>query len=273
MGDDFKMRDDLIGKTFGDWTVLNFAYKNNKDILYYHCRCKCGKERDVKKYNLVHGKSTSCGCSSKNFKNLVGKRFGRLTVISIDHKEGYSYFYKCKCDCGNEIISRGTLLPRRKSCGCERKPMSFGVPLNNLVGKRFGMLVVKSLAYQKNKKFYWNCICDCGNEIIKSYDSLHYSKLQSCGCNRVSHNFEDLTGKVFSHLTILSFAGRKNRHSYWNCKCDCGKEIVVEASHLKTSHTISCGHLNLAVCGSKGENEVKDYVLGLIWRSKYAKGD
>lgn len=265
--------DSIIGQKFGRWLVTGFAYKTDKHILYYHCRCECGTERDVKKYNLVHGVTKSCGCYSKDvnhslrFNSLVGKRYGNLFVESIDHKEGYSYFYRCRCDCGKEIISRGTLLSRRKSCGCERKPMPSGVPLNNLVGKRFGMLVVDSFAYQKNKNFYWNCVCDCGNAVVKSYDSLHYSKLQSCGCNRVSYNFDDLTGKVFSHLTVISFAGRKNRHSYWNCRCDCGKELIVEASHLKTSHTVSCGHLNIAVCGSKEENEIKNYILCLIQES------
>ena len=58
--------EDIIGKTFGRWTVMGFAYKNDKHILYYHCKCECGTERDVKKYNLVHGYTKSCGCYSKD---------------------------------------------------------------------------------------------------------------------------------------------------------------------------------------------------------------
>lgn len=58
--------------------------------------------------------------------DIVGQRVGRLTVLNFDHKEkhknngGHTYFYKCKCDCGNiVIISRGHLTSNHtKSCGC-----------------------------------------------------------------------------------------------------------------------------------------------------------
>lgn len=58
--------------------------------------------------------------------NLDGQRFGRLTVIGLDRRvrrgvcQGYKYFYKCKCDCGNfSIVERPSLLyGRTQSCGC-----------------------------------------------------------------------------------------------------------------------------------------------------------
>lgn len=53
---------------------------------------------------------------------------------------------------------------------------------------------------------------------------------------------EDLTGKRFGQLTVLSGERRSgsSRH-YWRCRCDCGGETLVEASHLKNGHTKSCG--------------------------------
>ena len=33
---------------------------------------------------------------------------------------------------------------------------------------------------------------------------------------------EDLTGKKFSRLTVLGFAGRRGNNYYWECQCDCG---------------------------------------------------
>lgn len=59
----------------------------------------------------------------KPLKNLIGERFGILTVVDFDHKEGKgNYFYKCICDCGNECVKRLSYLKRtnrgRKSCGC-----------------------------------------------------------------------------------------------------------------------------------------------------------
>jgi hypothetical protein len=62
--------------------------------------------------------------------NLVGQKFGRLTVIELDHREkrknarGYRTYWKCICDCGsNKIIissSQCLLQGNTQSCGCLR---------------------------------------------------------------------------------------------------------------------------------------------------------
>ena len=60
-----KMKNKIdIGKKFGRWTVNSdeFRIKNRK---YYSCICDCGKEKNVEKYNLLGGKSTSCGCLAR----------------------------------------------------------------------------------------------------------------------------------------------------------------------------------------------------------------
>lgn len=57
---------------------------------------------------------------------------------------------------------------------------------------------------------------------------------------------EDLTGKRFGSLTVakqgptkISKTGRKQ--ICWDCVCDCGNEVTVQANNLKSGHTISCG--------------------------------
>ena len=54
--------DDLTGKTFGYWTVL---YRSESKAYSWHCRCICGKERDVETSSLKRGISKSCGCIHK----------------------------------------------------------------------------------------------------------------------------------------------------------------------------------------------------------------
>ena len=51
-----------------------------------------------------------------------------------------------------------------------------------------------------------------------------------------------MSGKQFGMLTVLREVERENspKH-YWLCRCQCGKETVVEESHLKNGHTKSCG--------------------------------
>lgn len=54
-------------------------------------------------------------------KNLVGKRFGRLTVIEFAGLDKDSRaLWKCQCDCGNECVRSSKHLSRGeiKSCGC-----------------------------------------------------------------------------------------------------------------------------------------------------------
>jgi hypothetical protein len=55
--------------------------------------------------------------------------------------------------------------------------------------------------------------------------------------------FENLTGQIFSRLTVIEFAGRnKQRHSLWTCRCECGVTKIVSAQHLRDG-TKSCGCL------------------------------
>ena len=59
------------------------------------------------------------------------------------------------------------------------------------------------------------------------------------------HFADDLTGKRFGNLTVISRA--ENRHPggrvvpYWNCRCDCGNQKEVRGCHLKAGKIISCG--------------------------------
>lgn len=89
------------------------------------------------------GKTKSCGCINiQKRDNILGERFGRLTVVSVgksyimpNGKKGGKYFL-CKCDCGKTVeVSRTNLISgSTKSCGCLNadvlksvKPERFGV--------------------------------------------------------------------------------------------------------------------------------------------------
>ena len=53
-------------------------------------------------------------------KTKIGDRYGHLVVIGEAEKESNGQLrYKCQCDCGNIIITRGTRLRNgeKKSCG------------------------------------------------------------------------------------------------------------------------------------------------------------
>lgn len=66
-------------------------------------------------------------------------------------------------------------------------------------------------------------------------------------------NHLDLAGEIFGRLTVLEFADKaKCGHKRWLCRCDCGTEIVVWGSSLKTGNTKSCGCLKREVRTTHG---------------------
>ena len=61
---------------------------------------------------------------------MIGKKYGRLTVLKIDHwkktKSGRRAYVLCKCDCGNEKVICAYSLTNglTKSCGCLNKEVT-----------------------------------------------------------------------------------------------------------------------------------------------------
>lgn len=51
-----------------------------------------------------------------------------------------------------------------------------------LIGQRFGRLLVKAKAGLRNTKVLWLCECDCGNTVEVVGPHLYQGTTQSCGC-------------------------------------------------------------------------------------------
>lgn len=51
----------------------------------------------------------------------------------------------------------------------------------------------------------------------------------------------ELSGKRFSMLLVIRLDGVKNKHLYFWCKCDCGKERSIMGTRLTTGVNKSCG--------------------------------
>jgi hypothetical protein len=58
---------------------------------------------------------------AKNFKDLTGQKFGKLTVVKRANNDIYNRSrWLCKCDCGgeNEVLGYYLTSGRTISCGC-----------------------------------------------------------------------------------------------------------------------------------------------------------
>ena len=86
---------DLTGQIFGKWTVLNISEKRSKNGgIYWHCKCECGKEKDVLGFSLKTHRSLSCG----NHNNISK---GNVKISEILDEAGIDYelekkFNSCK---------------------------------------------------------------------------------------------------------------------------------------------------------------------------------
>jgi hypothetical protein len=53
---------------------------------------------------------------------------------------------------------------------------------------------------------------------------------------------KDLTGQKFNYLTVLKrVENTKKGQARWECKCKCGKTLIVRSTDLLSGHTRSCG--------------------------------
>lgn len=118
--------------------------------------------------------------------DLVGRRFERLTVIAYDETRKTTgktaSYWICRCDCGNEIVTRGSALTTNntKSCGCLiRETMS-------RIGKTNGThRLSRTLEYQSWRAMNQRCYEPTNNRF------KYYGKLGVTVCDRWRNSFED----------------------------------------------------------------------------------
>ena len=138
-----------------------------------------------------------------------------------------------------------------------------------MVGKRFGMLLVKSRALTQKSTWHWNCICDCGENVVICGAELRKRKKTHCGCSSkrgIRHSSEVLkSGDRSGMLTLIKpvrvTANTKTKDGTqpaWLCVCDCGETTTVRSNYLRKSNQHqrkSCGCLTaIRAAERKGAN-------------------
>lgn len=102
----------------------------------------------------------------------------------------------------------------------------------DLIGKRFGRLVVQRLAFRRNGYIYWECICDCGNIINTLGSQLRTGKSKSCGCYKRERTSQAKRKKPFEALyNVLVGVARNYGH-----KLELTYEEYIEFTNIKTCH-------------------------------------
>lgn len=98
---------EIEGKRFGHLTAIRFDHngrgtKKSRYKSFWLCRCDCGKECFVERYNLISGKTRSCGHLRSD--NIAMTR-GQFRPVDID-EQGKSWILKHYKHTKNEDIKR-----------------------------------------------------------------------------------------------------------------------------------------------------------------------
>lgn len=123
----------MIGKKYSRLIVLKRAGTDKHGNREWLCGCECGNETIVTTGSLNSENTKSCGClaretaQNKHGANLLGKRFGRLTVIErLSNNQYRERRWRSVCDCGGYATSTSSSLKsgQSKSCGCYQREVA-----------------------------------------------------------------------------------------------------------------------------------------------------
>lgn len=218
----------LVGKKFGYLKVLKTIGRNKHNKEIYKCLCTfCNLKVNVLRNNLISRNIRRCA-RCKNIPNLIGNRFGKLTVLGFKHfrkvyKTNTVSIWNCLCDCGNynESYTHSLIRGNKKSCGkcisleeaatraiyskykshAKTDKKTFNIPL-----EQFTKLIKSDCVYCKNKprniqkvkrknkrdfKYYYNGLDRVNSNIGYKIDNV----VPACYSCNIAKN--DMTLKEF----------------------------------------------------------------------------
>ena len=112
---------DITGMRFNKLVAIRPTDERLGTNVKWECQCDCGNIHLVAAKNLLSGQTQSCGCLL--YHDIKNQRFGKLIALEPTNQRqeyGGSVMWRCKCDCGNEILASTAHLTRGgvSSCGC-----------------------------------------------------------------------------------------------------------------------------------------------------------
>ena len=116
---------DRRGVRYGRLTAMEPTSTRQSGSIVWRCVCDCGNETFVSAKLLATGKARSCGCLRREVQaaratDHTGKRYGKLVALQpVEDRECGGVVWRCRCDCGNEVLVRGNALANgdRTCCG------------------------------------------------------------------------------------------------------------------------------------------------------------
>lgn len=260
---------DKTNQTFGRWTIIEEL--GNDKVL---CRCSCGTVKINSKYNVVNGRTQSCGCLSSELKkklktNIVGKTFNDWTV----DKELGGGRVLCTCSCGVQKVCVKSSITSGKSKSCGHNTNKFKSIEGTIINE---WTILKEMGYG-----YVQCRCSCGTEAILKKATILRGSSKSCGCkkqqlmtNTLMQKYGEVTAnkiknprELWQIEALQSYEGLANtiRQAYGSKKPTIKQLVLLldanEASIGRSLRSLNAYDLvDIAPKSSEKEREIANYI-------------
>jgi hypothetical protein len=270
----------LEGKRFGRLVVLSRVERpfGKRGVLWL-CQCDCGEQSIVFAENLLKGRTQSCGCFHRVANRTHGmsgtplyQRWqgmiarcedvnspgyadygGRGIRVDKRWRESFEAFKqempffpgkgwsleRIDVD-GDYRLGNCKWTPKDKQAANQRRSIRL------LTGETFGAWTILRGPVRKHGVTYYLCQCQCGLQRLKPASVVKSGRSKSCGYldwSRSPRNFKP--GQTVGHWIIIQGpiwgkAGRI-RQRFYQCRCGCGRQKLVNAGSLKSGDSKSCG--------------------------------
>lgn len=184
--------EDITGQKFNHLLALEPTRNRSNGKIVWKCQCDCGNISYVSISNLRNGHTKTCGKCYNHLalvkryprrhidteQDIIGSVYGCYQVLSKSNQKSDSYnLYLCECiKCHSQTLKTIAQLKALKGDHCSN------CHKENLIGKRYGkLLVIEEMPYN-GQHTRWKCQCDCGNITIVQKGNLISGNTFSCGC-------------------------------------------------------------------------------------------
>jgi hypothetical protein len=143
---------------------------------------------------------------------LVGRKFGKLTVLSFSHTEKQKRFWNCECKCGNVVQKYTNTLTngRTKSCGCL---------LGEVLRKR-NTTHGQTIGKPSSEYLAWQCMfARCYNPNTKRFKNHGGRGIKVCKrWYKFENFFEDMGNKPTPLHSLDRYPDNDGNYTKSNCR-------------------------------------------------------
>ena len=269
---------ELIGQTFGELTILKIvdSKENSKLVRRCECRCSCGKITKPRIVAVMNGCIKSCGhLKKKDYTQYIGQTFGDLTILDVTYSSSKANHrpireFECSCSCGEKVNKNlySVLNGKTKSCGHLLGKSGGGrkrKDYTQYIGQTFNELTILNVKKEEGKSsiiWKFECLCSCGEKVVKRANQVLSGRARSCG-HLKKKDYSNLIGQKFGELTILEISEpikELNSRRISTCLCSCGRKVKSNFSAVINGQTKTCGDCSRGVRSTRDKD--CSYLIG-----------